>query len=227
MPHILLLHGALGSKEQFDPLIAKLESDFTIDTISFSGHGRTPSLDHAFTIQNCAHEVLHWLNEKQRRQIDIFGYSMGGYLALWLARFYPDRVGKIFTLGTKLEWNEGIAEKEIKLLNAEKITAKVPAFAKELQERHSAQHWHSVLHKTANLMHDLGKNHLTDEDFRQINSPVLLGLGDKDTMVSKEETFHVEKQIPNARFVKLKDTPHPLDKVNIDPLATEIRAFFK
>ena len=35
-------------------------------------------------------------------------------MALWLARFYPDRVGKIYTLGTKLNWNEVEVEKEIK-----------------------------------------------------------------------------------------------------------------
>ena len=167
------------------------------------------------------------LNDKQRLKTDIFGYSMGGYVALWLARFYPDRIGKIFTLGTKLEWNEATAEKETKLLNAEKISAKVPAFAQELQDRHGEHEWHSVLQKTANLMHDLAKHHLSDEDFAQIRSQVLLALGDQDNMVTKEESFHVEKQIPNARFLKLKDTPHPLDKVSVELLSKEIRAYFK
>ena len=227
MAHVLFLHGALGSKEQFSTLTKELQHDFTIDTLSFSGHGRTPSLDHAFTIQNCAHEVLNMLNDKQRLKTDIFGYSMGGYVALWLARFYPDRIGKIFTLGTKLEWNEATAEKETKLLNAEKISAKVPAFAQELQDRHGEHEWHSVLQKTANLMHDLAKHHLSDEDFRQIRSQVLLALGDQDNMVTKEESFHVEKHIPNAKFLELKDTPHPLDKVSVELLSKEIRAFFK
>lgn len=227
MAHLLFLHGALGSKEQFSSITKELQHDFTTDTLSFSGHGRTATLDHAFTIQNCAHEVLNMLNNKQRLKTDIFGYSMGGYVALWLARFYPDRVGKIFTLGTKLDWNEATAEKETKLLNAEKINTKVPAFAQELMDRHGEHEWHSVLHKTANLMHDLAKHHLTDDDYQQIKSQVLLGLGDQDNMVTKEETFHVEKQIPNARFVELKDTPHPLDKVSVALLSKEIKAFFK
>jgi len=227
MAHLLLLHGALGSKEQFAQLSENLQHDFTIDTMNFSGHGRAASIDHAFTIQNCAHEVLNMLNEKQRLKTDIFGYSMGGYVALWLARFYPDRIGKIFTLGTKLEWNETTVEKETKLLNAEKISTKVPAFAQELQDRHGEHEWHSVLHKTANLMHDLAKHHLTDEDFKQIRSQVLLGLGDQDNMVTKEETFHVEKQIPNAKFIELKDALHPLEKVSVELLSKEIRAYFK
>ncbi len=227
MAHLLLLHGALGSQEQFDDLKDALSADFTIDTLSFSGHGRTASQQHAFTVQNLSHEVLYWLNDRQRRKIDIFGYSMGGYVALWLARFYPDRVGKIMTLGTKLDWNEATAEKETKLLNAEKITAKVPAFAAELQDRHGEHEWHSVLQKTSNLMHDLAKQHLTDEDFAQITAQVLLTLGDQDNMVTKEETFHVESMIPGAKTLELKDTPHPIDKVSTDLLASEIRKYFK
>ena len=227
MSHLLLLHGALGSKEQFDSLAKDLKHDLAIDTFNFSGHGRAASLDHAFTIQNCAHEVLNMLNDKQRLKTDIFGYSMGGYVALWLSRFYPDRVGKIFTLGTKLEWNTATAEKETKLLNAEKILEKVPAFAKELQDRHGEHEWHSVLQKTANLMHDLAKHHLTDEDFQLIKAQVMLGLGDKDNMVTKEETFHVEKLIPNAKFIELPDTLHPYEKVSVGLLSKEIKAFFK
>jgi esterase/lipase len=227
MPHLLLLHGALGSQEQFAELKEALGRDFTIDTLSFSGHGRTESQQHAFTIQNLSHEVLNYLNDKQRLKTDIFGYSMGGYVALWLARFYPNRVGKIFTLGTKLDWSEAAADKETRLLNAEKIEAKVPDFAKELQQRHGEHEWHSVLHKTANLMHDLVKHHLTDEDFKQITAQVQLGLGDADNMVTKEETFHVESVLPNSKYVELKDTPHPLDKVSVELLASEIRKYFQ
>ena len=226
MNHLLLLHGALGSKEQFDPLAKELANVFTIDTLSFSGHGRALSLEHAFTIQNCAHEVLNWLNDKQRLQIDIFGHSMGGYVALWLARFYPNRVGKIFTLGTKVLWNPEIAEQGAKALNAEKMISKVPAYALDLQERHGEHEWHSVLQKTANLLHDLGKHHLADSDFRQINAQVLMGLGEQDNMVTREETFHVESLIPNAKFLELKDTPHPIDKVSVHLLSQEIRSYF-
>jgi hypothetical protein len=75
-------------------------------------------------------------------------------------------------------------------------------------------------------MHDLAKHHLTDEDFKLIKSHVLLGLGDKDNMVSREETFHVESLIPNAKFIELKDTPHSFEKVSVELLSQEIRSYF-
>ncbi|MBK7855574.1 MAG: hypothetical protein IPJ79_12335 [Bacteroidetes bacterium] len=55
---------------------------------------------------------------------NIFGYSMGGYVALWLARFKPHLVQFVFTLATKLNWNEETSAKENRMLNANKMEEK-------------------------------------------------------------------------------------------------------
>jgi pimeloyl-ACP methyl ester carboxylesterase len=226
MKDLLLLHGALGSKEQFAELEKQLDGKFKTHALNFSGHGRRPSHQHGFTIQNFTHEVLDWLNEHYESKIDIFGYSMGGYVALWLARFYPDRVGRIFTLGTKLAWNNEIAEKEIKMLQPEIIEVKVPAFAQSLADRHGEHEWKSVMSKTAHLMHDLAHSHLTDQDFIKIDQPVQLGLGDKDNMVGFDETDYVKRLLKNGSLLTLNNTPHALEKVDAVLLGKEIEKFF-
>lgn len=226
MKQLLLLHGALGSKDQFAELETALSTTYKIHTLNFSGHGRRPSHHHAFTIQNFAHEVLDWMNENYIQNIDIFGYSMGGYVALWLARFYPDRVGKIFTLGTKLEWSNDIAEKEIRMLNPEKIVEKVPAFALALAERHGEHEWQSMMSKTALLMKDLGHTHLADQDFIKIEHEVLLGLGGLDNMVSLEETEYTNRLLKNSTMKVYDNVSHPIEKVPVHLLVTEINIWF-
>ncbi len=226
MKNLLLLHGALGSKEQFTELETLLSKNFKVHVLNFSGHGRRPSHHHAFTIQNFAHEVLDYMNENYLTSADVFGYSMGGYVALWLARFYPERVGKTFTLGTKLKWNEVEAEKEIKMLNAEKIAEKVPAFAESLAQRHGEHEWKSVMSKTALLMKDLAHTHLTEQDFIKIQHPVLLGRGGEDTMVSFEETDYVHHLLKNSEFKVYENVPHVIEKVPVDLLKKECERFF-
>jgi len=226
MKEILLLHGALGSKEQFGELEKNLESKFKTHSLSFSGHGRISSHHHSFTIQNFAHEVLDWMNENYIKTIDIFGYSMGGYVALWLARFYPERIGKIFTLGTKLKWNEEEAEREIKMLNAEKIMEKVPAFAKSLAERHGAHEWKSVMSKTTLLMRDLAHTHLTEQDFIKIENQILLGRGGKDTMVTFDETDYAHHLLKNSEFKIYEDVAHAIEQVPVELLNKEFERFF-
>ncbi len=226
MHELLLLHGALGSKHQFTGLENALEGKFKTHALNFSGHGKTASHHHAFTIQNFAHEVLDWMNEHYDQKIDVFGYSMGGYVALWLARFYPDRIGRVFTLGTKLKWNEEEAQKEIKMLNAEKILEKIPAFAQTLLDRHGEHEWRSVLSKTALMMHDLAGTHLTEQDFIKIETPVLLGLGEKDNMGTLEETEYTHRLLKNSELKVYSGIQHPFETVPVELLTAEFERFF-
>ncbi len=81
---------------------------------------------------------------------------MGGYVGLNLAKEYPELVGRIVTLGTKFAWTKEVAEKEIKMLNPEKIAEKIPAFADRLKSIHTNNNWKEVVRKTARMMYGLG-----------------------------------------------------------------------
>ena len=226
MKDILLLHGALGCSEHFTNLIPLLNKHFKVHTLNFSGHGRRPSHTHAFTIQNLAHEVLDYLNEHQLKQVAIFGYSMGGYVALWLARFYPERIAEIYTLGTKLNWSAEEVEKEIKFLNAEKVFEKVPAFAQALAQLHGEHEWKSLMSKTALLMKDLAHTHLTAQDFIKIKHRILLTRGDKDDMVTQEETELVHQLLNTSELKTYPNVVHAIEKVPTLLIAEEIKRFF-
>jgi len=226
MKNLLLLHGAIGSTDQLNPLIDILIKNTFVRAFDFSGHGASFTVPEQYSIPLFAEQVITCLDEQKIEQIPIFGYSMGGYVALYLARHYPHRVSKVITLATKFHWDEATAEQETKMLDPEKIEQKVPAFAATLKERHTADDWKAVLHKTAAMMRELGANNpLRDNDFRQITAPVMLLLGDNDKMVSREETEHVLKLLPHPAMQILPDTPHAIEQVNAAELAGIIRDF--
>ena len=142
---LLLLHGALGSKAQFKPLEDRLKSSFELFTLNFSGHGGKELPDKPFSIEMFAGDILRWLDDNNISRVNFFGYSMGGYAGLYLAKHMPQRIGRIFTLGTKFEWTEESALREVKMLDAGKIMEKVPKFAEDLKARHKPQYWKAVL----------------------------------------------------------------------------------
>lgn len=225
MRPLLLLHGAIGAKDQFNALADKLKEHFDVHTMNFSGHGDAETTG-VFSIENFADDVLHYLSANQIETVDIFGYSMGGYVALYLAKNYPGKIGKIFTLATKFEWTPEIAARETKMLNAEKIAEKIPAFAQQLEKRH-ANDWKAVLSKTAAMMVSLGnRNPLAVTDYATIGNPVLVGIGDKDQMVTLEETINAYRNLASANLIVFPNTQHPIEKVDVNRLAGEIRAFF-
>ena len=228
MNNLLLLHGALGSKNQFKELEKALAGDIELSSINFSGHGGLEIPDEPFSIELFAGDVLGWMEKTGRKKINIFGYSMGGYAAMYLARHHPEKVEKIFTLATKFDWTVESALKETKMLDKQKIKDKVPEFWEELRIRHAPQTPEEILRKTAEMMINLGeKNVLNIDDYRNIEHEIIAGIGDRDKMVTIEETTEVYKNLKNGRLLVLPETPHPLEKVNHERLKYEIISFFK
>jgi pimeloyl-ACP methyl ester carboxylesterase len=226
MQPILLLHGAIGAAGQLAELENKLADSFLVHRLNFSGHGGSPFAGQRFSIKFFAEEVLLFLDDNQIDTVNIFGYSMGGYVAMYLAKHHPQKINKVITLATKFTWDEAIAAKEIKMLNAEKIEEKLPGFAISLQKRHAPNNWKTVLEKTATMLLEMGKdNPLKPEDYKTIQHPVLLMLGDRDKMVSLGETLEVYKNLPDAQLAVLPNTAHPVEMLNIERLAFELRTF--
>lgn len=212
--------------DQLAELENRLAADFVVHRLNFSGHGGAPFTEPNFSIPLFAKEVIRFLDEKKIEQIPVFGYSMGGYVAMYLANHYPLRVHKVITLATKFHWNTAIADAEINMLQADKIEEKLPAFAGHLQKRHAPNDWKIVLEKTAAMLFDMGGNNpLQAGDYALIHHPVLLMIGDRDDMVSLDETVMVFDQLPHAQLAVLPNTAHPIEKVNIERLARELKLF--
>jgi pimeloyl-ACP methyl ester carboxylesterase len=224
MTPLLLLHGAIGSANHFNPLIKYLPS-FDLHAINFYGHGGEPG-NKPFSIEEFAEQVALFISDKNMTAVNIFGYSMGGYVAMYMARHLNIKIEKIITLGTKFQWNEAIAEKECKMLQPEIIEQKIPAFAQSLSELHGQTKWKSVLHKTAEMLRQMGKqNPLQTEDYSSINIPSLIMLGDRDKMVTREETIATFQFLPNAQLAILPATSHPLEQADSSLLAYHIQRF--
>lgn len=226
-PKLILLHGALGAKSQFEHWLPFLEPNFEVLRLDFEGHGSEPFTNRPFAIANFAENLSNFLDEQVTEPANIFGYSMGGYVALYLAAKQPERFAKIFTFASKFHWSPESAAKETKLLDVATILEKVPKFADMLANRHHGNDWQGHLSRTALMMHALGANPaLGAEDFAKITTPTRIGIGDSDTMVSLEETIAAYRQIQNAEFQVLPNTPHPLEKINPAVICREISDYF-
>ena len=118
---LILLHGALGTSEQFDFILPQLKEHFDVHQLNFEGHGNAGPTNSSFRIPYFAENVLGYMDEYRIDQAYFFGYSMGGYVALVLAKNNPERVKGVGTLGTILQWDEEVAERESKYLHPKKM----------------------------------------------------------------------------------------------------------
>ena len=221
MKDILLLHGALGSKTELLQFGVHLESKYKVHYLEFDGHGQT-QLKKGFSIPVFAESVKAYIQDHNLAQVDVFGYSMGGYVALYLAAENENLFGTIITLGTKFHWSPEASALEVKKLNPEKIEEKVPGFASYLAKLHGQENWKIQMKNTAQMMLDLGSNELLKDRFSKITNACFIGLGEQDEMVTLEETLAAAASIPNAVFFSLPNTIHPISRVNPSLLSSKI-----
>ncbi len=221
---LIVLHGALGASRQFEGLRCILERDFNVHLMDFNGHGgKVP--DENFGIHQFAHQLELFLKEKELVQPAVFGYSMGGYVALYLESRMPGTFAKIMTLGTKFFWNPESSVRESSFLNADKILEKVPAYAEFLKELHGSS-WIQTLNATRNMMISLGNQPLLSEtSLVKIEASCLISVGELDQMVSQEETGKLAELIPGAVLKIWQGVQHPFEKVSDDFMARAISDF--
>lgn len=86
-PGLILLHGFLGSSEEWLPVAEKLGSDYYCMLFDLPGHGRTPAGTNSFEEQ--MRQLADAIGRKQDSPSFLAGYSMGGRIALYLALRFP------------------------------------------------------------------------------------------------------------------------------------------
>lgn len=215
--HLLVIHGALGSAEQMQPVAEALSVLGAVTNVELPGHGRTPRGDATFTIAGYG----RWLEPIVRNarsgssELYVFGYSMGGYIALACESQHAGSFAGIVTLGTKFAWTPDLAAGAARRLDPDTIAAKVPAFAAALRSRHEGSGgWHENLAGTRGLLTDLGADPpLVHDTLRQIESVVALAVGSNDDTVDASETCEMARLIPAGECRVLDDVPHPIERV--------------
>ncbi|WP_300483297.1 2-succinyl-6-hydroxy-2,4-cyclohexadiene-1-carboxylate synthase [Shewanella sp.] len=97
LPSLVLLHGFLGTKADWLPLMPALSQHFHCICLDLPGHGDNQAegsteakLDFDFCVENIVTR-LDSLNPSPE-PFHLYGYSLGGRIALHLAKAYPQRL---------------------------------------------------------------------------------------------------------------------------------------
>jgi 2-succinyl-6-hydroxy-2,4-cyclohexadiene-1-carboxylate synthase len=97
LPPLLLLHGWMGSGEDYAEIIELLKSQFYCMAIDLPGHGQTQVIDDAlgYNFAATAIGIIQLLDSLKIDCCSIAGYSFGGRLALYLALEFPERFDRV------------------------------------------------------------------------------------------------------------------------------------
>lgn len=92
--HLVILHGLLGSADNWQTLGKRYAEDFTVHLVDARNHGRSPhSEDHSYDLM--AADLLEYLNSHGISKAHLLGHSMGGKTVMAFAEKHPERVSKL------------------------------------------------------------------------------------------------------------------------------------
>jgi pimeloyl-ACP methyl ester carboxylesterase len=92
---LLVLHGGLGSIDMFDAVLPQFTETRQVIAVDLHGHGRTTLGDRPIRHADIGDDMAALLTELGYDQVDAFGYSFGGGVALRLAIQHPDRLRRL------------------------------------------------------------------------------------------------------------------------------------
>jgi pimeloyl-ACP methyl ester carboxylesterase len=224
--NILLLHGALGTRRQLG-LLSDVLPGVRTRILEFRGHGEHAIPDEGLSMEVFLRDIRDAMQQAGWSEAHLFGYSMGGYAALLYASRFPEKVKSVVTLGTKVKWDREGLDRELRLLDPQKMKEKVPQFAMELLTQHGPDRWEDLVRATAKLITGLHEQPpLTRDALEKIKCPVMLCVGDRDRTAVPEHTLEAARLMSRGSTLVLPSTQHPFDHVDLNALVGHLLNFW-
>jgi pimeloyl-ACP methyl ester carboxylesterase len=199
---VVLVHGLGGSAEDWRNLAPSLaQAGYRVYMPDLPGFGRSEQpRDFSYSVQDQAEVIMGFLQTLGLRQLELGGWSMGGWIAQLVAAEDAQRVRRLMLfdsagLSVKPEWDTRLftpaTPAELDQLDALLMPQppKVPAFvARDILRLSRNNAW--VIHRAVAAM--LSGQDATDNLLPRLPMPVLLvwGAEDRITPPSLGETMH-------------------------------------
>jgi pimeloyl-ACP methyl ester carboxylesterase len=220
MKKLIFIHGAFGTEADLKPL-AELCSGIQIELLSLPFHGRDSGPRFSYNdLKNGLKERL-----KSETNYSIFGYSLGGHLALDLAASGLITPDSITTYGTRFFWTDELVKKIARNMNPESLPHTLPDYAGLLNQKHGSA-WVALVQDTLMVMNEMVQHPMNEHDLKNIKTRVQLLVGDKDLLAYPEETMKVAKLIDQSSFKIIQNGVHDLAKLDESQLQFIYQSIF-
>jgi len=180
---LIAIHGGLGGAAMYGPLLPALAQGRQVIAVELQGHAHTADADRPFRFESMADDVAALIQHLGLPQADVFGYSLGGGVALQTAIRHPELVHKLVLVSTPCKRDGWYPEvlAGMSALTAEAAQAMVgsPMQAAYAQTAPHPENWPALVAKTGEL---LKQDYDWSDAFGSLPMPVMIAVGDADAV---------------------------------------------
>ena len=207
---VVLVHGLGGHAEDWHNLAPYLlRSGFRVYTPDLPGYGRSEKpADFSYSIPDEAAAVVGFMDALSLKQVDLGGWSMGGWIVQRVAYDHPERIRRLILFDSAgiyetPAWDTALftpsSTGELDRLDALLMPhpPTVPGFiARDVLRNSRNNAW--VIHRALQTM--LTGHDATDSLLPQLKMPVLIVWGDKDLITPLTQGEMMHRLIPQSQL---------------------------
>jgi pimeloyl-ACP methyl ester carboxylesterase len=227
-PPLVLLHGGLLTIELgFGDVLGALAERHTVVAIELQGHGRTADTDRPLSLERLADDVADVLTAVGVDRADVVGFSLGGLVAVEVARRHPERVRRL-VLASISASPDGHHD-EVRSPDAQPGAGRMPTEDdfRAFEDAYRAvapdpDHFSTFAAKLAAFVGSLPG--WSDEELRELTVPTLVLLGDYD-FIRVEHAAHMQEVLPDAQLAVVPGATHVGLFHEADVVLTILRRF--
>jgi len=214
---LVLLHGAYMTIGAMGLIVPGLASTRQVIAVELQAHGHTADIDRPITYEQMADDTAALLRHLGIGQTDVFGFSMGGGVALQLAIRHPDLLRKLVVASASYT-SDGMQPELHEMIPSitPEMFAGSPIEAAYLEVAPNPGDFTRLVEKLKRL--DMTPFSWPSEDVRGIEAPTLIVVGDADAIRLEHavEMFRLLgggamgdlASLPRSQLVVLPGTTH-------------------
>jgi pimeloyl-ACP methyl ester carboxylesterase len=241
---VLMLHGFMGNKATWLPLIKQLQPHCRCISLDLLGFGDSSKPKISYDI---AKEVAFLREFVQKIKLDkfyILGHSFGGWVAAAYALQYPDAVSGLLLAAPAgirddsfcgrydhlrpllwqtpvIDWALQVARLSTKVIGKSEIIETISWFRRELNAQPAARSF------LVDRLRPEDAIDTVEKEIHQLRIPTLVITGERDDTIPLWHSETYANQIPGAKIAILPNASHSLPQEYAPELASLILPFLK
>jgi pimeloyl-ACP methyl ester carboxylesterase len=228
-----MLHGWNRSLESLEGLAKLIKSPISPHLIDLPGFGQSPPPPVPWSSVDYALSLKEHLDRLKQPQVDLFGHSFGGKVALSFASRFPERVRRLILVSASgLKRKHSFKRRaQRKMLSSLRAALKIvdQTFHTHLFANYFVPRFASKDYLEANEMRGTFLKTI-HEDLQpilpSIQAPTLLLWGERDQETPYEMAERMHRLLPHSQLIRLPRQGHdPFGNLSTHLLAYHIRQF--
>src|SRR5215471_9363197 len=177
---LVLLPGGFMTVEAMGEIVPQLAATRRVIGVELQGHGHTADIERPLRFESMADDIAALIRHLGLERADIFGYSLGGAVGLQTAIRHPEMVRKLALASTAFKRNGWYPEvlAGMASISVEGL-AGTPIYETYLKTSPKPEAWPTFVDKMRRL---LGEDYNWTNDVSSLKSPVLIVVGDADSL---------------------------------------------